>query len=126
MAISGTESSGAVHSLTRLSSQGDYVVVDSQASQVLRAVKIENAPRSPNRIFYELYYSTKRKAKSLLYRPHSPEPEELRHVASAAGSTAFGEPDPYDTTDWEDGHNPVRREDYIQTKIVADLVSLSV
>ena len=108
MAAKGTKSSGAVHPLTRLSSQGEYVVVDRQAPQVLRpatAKRIEQA-QSRHGIFYELYFTTKRKAESLLSRPvlgSSPSSSQNRLDQSRSNPVAV---DPYDTSDWEDASNP--------------------
>ena len=63
----------SVHSLTRLSSQGDFVVVDDQAPQVVNA-----AARTG--VFYGFYYA----AKSLLSSQASPSDQR------------------YDTTGWDE------------------------
>ena len=109
-----TKSSGTVHPLTRLSSQGDYVVVDRQAAQVLRtatARRIEQA-QSPYGIFYELYLTTKRKAKSLLSRPAvGSSPASSRNQLDQSRSNPAAVSDSYDTSDWEDASNPKSEDD---------------
>lgn len=115
--------SGAVHPLTRLSSQGDYVVVDRQAAQVLgteTARRIEQA-QSPYGVFYELYLTTKRKAKSLLSRRAvGVSPALSRNQLDQSRSRSNpATVDPYDTSDWEDASSPKSEEDLIDARNVA-------
>lgn len=116
-AQSQPESDKFVHSvrhLTRLSSQGDYVVVDKEAPYVLKsATRIKNA-QSPYGVLYEVFHSTKSKAKSLFSRPS-------QFVGAAASvdkrSTCT---DPYNTSDWNDKQSD--RQHYIAAENVATLV----
>lgn len=134
MAVQDTQSSacGAVHPLTRLSSQGDYVVVDQQAPQVLRSLRRIRHARSRGGLFYEAYHSTMCRAKAWLYRPTAADKSGSEHkTASPTERTGSQHPapltsapaDPYDTSDWADAKDPKHREDYIDAKAAAGYVS---
>lgn len=113
MAVQDTKSSGAVHPLTRLSSQGEYVVVDRQAAQILRTASVRRIQQGQSRhgMFHELYFTTKRKAKCWLKRSRN---------QSRSDPVAV---DPYDTSDWEDASDPKSKEDLRDATNVALEVS---
>ena len=100
----------SVRHLTRLSSQGDYVVVDKEAPSVLlkSATRIK-AAHSRCGLFYEVYHSTKSKAKSLFSGP----PQSTGLTAAVSGPST----DPYDTSDWDDEQSD--EEHYIIANNVA-------
>ena len=105
----------SVRQLTRLSSQGDYVVVDEEAPSVLfkSATRIK-AAQSRCGLFYEVYHSTKSKAKSLFSGP-----PQVTGAAAAAAAVHVPDPstDPYDTSDWDDEKSD--KEHYIVANHVA-------
>ena len=105
----GFTRSPSVHGLTRLSSQGEYVVVDREASRVLRSPTLRRIEKAQARdgLFYELYHSTKSKVKSVLSRPPQ----------SAGTAAKVSDTNPYNTSDWHDKRSD--REHYIQAKHVA-------
>ena len=103
MAVQSTRNNSAVHQLVRLSSQGDYAIVDQQASQVLRDSHQHHGTR-----LFELYQTTKRILLS------GSAAQRHRHTAPAVAS------DPYDTSDWED---PGSDSEYIVAQSIANLVS---
>ncbi len=103
----------SVRGLTRLSSQGDYVVVDPEAPYILQSATRIKKSQSPYGVFYEAYHSAKSKAKLLLSRPHQ---------STVASSAAVVDPSihpnpPYDTTDWDDEQTD--RKHFIEAKNVA-------
>ena len=106
----------SVRHLTRLSSQGDYVVVDQEAPYVLRAATRIKKAQSPYGVLYEFYHSTTSKAKSLFSRPQ-PQSAGAAAAAVAERSTCT---DPYDTSHWDDKQTD--REHYIVAEHVAILV----
>lgn len=106
-----------VHPLIRLSSQGDYAIVDQQAPQVLR----EHDVRTPHGPLHEFFYTTKRKAVAVLLRPSANVRHQRGHtpIYTAVSSAR----DPYDTSDWEDADDT--NDEYIKAQHIADSVSKS-
>ena len=101
----------SVRNLTRLSSEGDYVVVDREAPCILLSVTRIKKSQSPYGVFYEAYHSIKSKVKSLFSRP----PRAQFTAAAVSQST---HPSPlYDTTDWDDEQTD--RKHYISANDVA-------
>ncbi len=101
----------SVRGLTRLSSQGDYVVVDPEAPYVLQSAKRIKKYQSRYGVFYQVYHSIK---KLFFSGPHQ------STVAAATVVTVVDPSDPnppYDTTDWDDEHTD--RKHYIEAKDVA-------
>ena len=90
MAVQSTSNNGAVHPLVRLSSQGDYAIVDQQAAQVLWAT--HDSPHQHRNRLFEFYQTTKRKAVIVLSGSAA-----QRHCCTAPAVAS----DPYDTSDWE-------------------------
>ena len=104
----------SVRDLTRLSSQGDYVVVDQDAPYILQSATRIRKAQSPFGLFYEVYHSTKSKAKCFFSGPPQ---------STAAAQVADVEPggDPYDTSGWDDKQTD--EEHYITASHVATRVS---
>jgi hypothetical protein len=105
----------SVRSLTRLSSQGDYVVVDPEAPYILQSATRIKKSQSPYGVFYEAYHSIKK----LLFSRH-----HQSTVAAAAAAAVVADPrsstdpnSPYDTTDWDDEQTDIKH--YIEAKDVA-------
>lgn len=89
----------SVRHLTRLSSQGDYVVVDEDAPSILlKSARRIKAAQSRCGLLYEVYHSVKSKAKSLFSGP----PQSTGAAAAAAAAVPDPSTDPYDTSDWDD------------------------
>ena len=101
----------SVRNLTRLSSEGDYIVVDQEAPCILLSATRIKKSQSPYGVFYEVYHSIKSKVKSFFSRP----PQAQSTAAVVSQST---DPSPlYDTTDWDDEQTD--RKHYISASDVA-------
>ena len=95
--------SDAVHPLTRISSNGEFVEIDEQAPQVLSAAT--NSEKGGGSRLYKFCYES---VKSLVY-------------SSGTGANTSGD-HRYDTSDWDDVED--RNEDCIAAKQVAKKVFL--
>ena len=106
----------SVRNLTRLSSEGDYVVVDREAPCILQSATRIKKSQSPYGVFYEAYHSTKSKAKSFFSGP----PRAQCTAAEVGLYVQVAVPqstDPYDTTNWDDEQTD--RKHYIAANNVA-------
>ena len=112
-----TEFTHSVRGLTRLSSEGDYVVVEREASCVLQSATRIKKSQSPYGLFYEVYHSAKSKARSLL----SARPQGKSTAAVAELRADPINSDPYDTSDWDDEQSD--KVHYIHANNVARYVS---
>ena len=110
----------SVRNLTRLSSEGDYVVVDREAPCILQSETRIRKSQSPYGVFYEAYHSAKSKAKFFFSRP----PQRAQCTVAEVGlyvEVAEAVPqstDPYDTTNWDDKQTD--RKHYIAANDVAN------
>ena len=103
----------SVRNLTRLSSEGDYVVVDREAPCILLSARRIKKSQSPYGVFYEAYHSIKSKVKSFFSRP-----SRTQSPAAAVPVAQSTDPSPpYDTTDWDDEQTD--RKHYISASDVA-------
>lgn len=112
MSGQGTESTDGVHPLTRLSSQGDYVVVDHQAGPVLRATRIEQPRPRLNGLLYEFCHAVK--SSLLSARPSAERPFPPTTLAAATAQCP-------NTSGWDDAGE--RSDDYIDAKHAAEAVN---
>ena len=110
----------SVRNLTRLSSEGDYVVVDREAPCILQSATRIRKSQSPFGVFYEAYHSAKSKAKSFFSRP----PQRAQCTVAEVGlyvevavPQSIDPSPPYDTTNWDDEQTD--RRHYIAASDVA-------